>query len=824
MMLSSETVNAERQREHTNEDGGGDNSYEFEEKILRAWLEKYIEKYNKNIQPSTGSTNIQRIAKKSRTSTFKMPMLDHEHITALSMYPFLINPLYQPSIYSSYIPLLYDATTHLIPIGQVPYQKEEYHHRFFGPLHTQFPIGYTNVQGIMSSTLINNDHEVKETVNVLNSIPPGNQEVIKKYDNESHTQEQILNQSQDYIDHTSPQGLNPEELIKNYQKKVDKNEQQNSKSDRKLLDQTIVDDLLSTVTADQNQMSESYEIQDLQPMTTTIESNNTSMTLNTINLTEIYQTSTISSLNISNKTSKSKIYSKSASQLSLSSDQLVKHINLPNHSTTQESTLLSNTKQLETTVKTFSSTTDDENQEITLTSEERSRQNKPQKAHHYSNHQLTADILKGPTINIEEISTEMAITRQDSKLVNKFPTPPLITTTTLFSTPLCENNDCKITSPTHYHSIPFNDKEKNNASSDQELKKYINGQDNIMNLNSSPRRPSAISIFTSKTSTLSYPKTYPAIILTSSQPHPKYFSSTQSPYAEYITDKNNKIQPTSLRYTSLLPTIFQPLNINNIITTSVLEETKTEQTPSITMNSNKCTNSITQNSNALRHHDDSTRPTSTSKIIIAPRDFFNTESLMKTIQNNLTSDINMYSNSYQSPKIPTATKKSNTHKDDNINNYLSITTEETKRSSFKPTVMPIKQYNSAQKKVPLITDSDDSKFRKSTYNQETLNSPRSTEDSELWYNHMYPQNPLKKEPNEEQIHFLLKKIIKLLKPEIEKQTLTKESVARLVPPRLGDPEKFVYIIYPWVIDAAKNMENEERTRINANLNTTSDKL
>uniref|UniRef100_A0A2S2PD73 Uncharacterized protein n=1 Tax=Schizaphis graminum TaxID=13262 RepID=A0A2S2PD73_SCHGA len=736
-----------------------------------------------------------------------MPMLDHEHIAALSMYPFLINPLYQPSIYSSYIPLPYDATTRLIPIGQVPYQKEEYHHRFFGPLHTQFPIGYTNVQGIMSSTLINNDPEVNETVNVPNSIPPGNQEVIKKYDNQSHTPEQKLNQSQDYIDHTSTQGLNLEELIKNDQKKIDISEQQNSKSDRKLLDQTIVDDLQNTVTADQNQMSESYEIQDLQPITTTIESNNTSMTLNTINFTETYQTSTISSLNISNKTSKSKIYSNSVSQFSLSSDQLVKHINLPNHSTTQEPTFLSNT---------------DKNQEITLTFEERSQQNKLQKAHHYSNHKLTADILKVPIINIGEISTETAITRQDSKLINVFPMPPLTTTTTLFSTPLCENNYSEITSSSHSPRITSNGKEKNNPSSDQKLKKYINGQDNIMNLNSSPTPPSAISILTSKISTFSYPKTYSAIILTSSQPHHKYFSSTQSPYAKYITDKNNKIQPTSLRYTSLLPTIFQPLNINNTITTSVLVETKTEPTPSNTMNSNKYTNSITQNTNAPRHHDGLTRPTSTSKITITPHDFFYTESRVKNIQNNSTSDKNMYS--YQSPKIPTATKKSNTHKDDDINNYLSITTEETKRSSFKPTVMPIKQNNSAQKKLPLITDSDDSKFRKLTYNQETLNSPRSTEDSELWYNHMYPQNPLKKEPNEEQIHFLLKKIIKLLKPEIEKQTLTKESVARLVPPRLGDPEKFVYIIYPWVIDAAKNLENEERTKINANSSTTSDKL
>ncbi|XP_025190687.1 uncharacterized protein LOC112591179 [Melanaphis sacchari] len=815
MLLSDtllETVAAERQRDTTDENEGGDNFYEFEEKILRAWLEKYIDKYKKYNQLPTRSTNIQRIAKKSETNNFKMPMSDHEHVVALSMFPFLVNPFYQPSIYSHYIPLTYDATTRLIPVEQIPYQKEEFHHRFLGPLQTQFPIGYNNFHKFMSSTLINNEPEIKETMNAPNFIPPSNQEVIKKYDNELHIPEQISNQNQDDFNHTSPIGLDPEEPKVIDQKKVNISEQQNSKNDRKLLDQIVVDNLPNTVTVDQNQVSESHEIQDLQPTTTTDDSN-TSMTLNTYNLTETYQTSTVPSLNISNKTSKSKIYSNSISQLLLNSDyNLLKHINSSDHPTTREPSFMSNVKQLETSVKsTFSSTTDDKNLEVTLTSKERSRPDESQKFHYYSKDKYITGILKAPIINIGETLTETTRTTQNTKFVNTFSMPQSTSKITLFSNPLCENNDCKITTfsliNTPLAKLDKNNKLnivsdlKNYESFDQKFTKIINGQHNVTDLNSSSTRPSTIPIMISETSTMPFTKTYSTNISTSSQPHPKYFSSTISPRTKYITDKNNKIQPTSLRYTSLLLPMLQPLNINNI-KTSVLVETKTEQTPPITTNSNKCTNCIKQNTNMLRHHDDSTISSSTSP------------------------DINMYSNNYQSQKIPTVTKKLNTHKDDNIDtSYLSVTTEGTKRSTFIPTVTPLKQYNTVQKKLPFITISDDSKFSKTTYNQETLNTPRSIEDSELWYNQMYPQTPSKKEPNDEQIHYLLKKIVKLLKPEIEKQTLTKESAARLVPPRLGDPEKFVYIIYPWIIDAAaKNMENEKQIKTNTNIFKTSDKL
>jgi len=753
-------------------------------------------------------------------------MLDDEHIATLSIYPFLVNPFYRPSIYSSYIPLPFDATTHLLPVGQIPYQKNEYHHRFLGPLQTQFPIGYTNVPGVMSSMLINNDPEIKKPMNVQNSIPSDNQEVILEHEKEElHTSEQILHQNQDDFNHTSAIGLNLEEPTKMYQKKYDKIEQSTSKMNRKLFDHVIVDDLPNTITADQNQTTGSYEIGDLQPSTTFVEYD-TSMPLDTINIPKTYLVSPLPSFTISNEPSKSEIYSNSVSQIPSSSDEF---LNLAQKSsTTQEPSALSNSKQTITTVETYSSTTtSDKNQEYSLTAEKRSQPDEPQNSYHYSNDKYTTGILKKPITNIKEISTEIAKTTRNPKVLNESSTIPRTTTNTIFSTPLGENNDTKISTSskvvrdeTIIHTKSYN--------VPVQILKVSNEQDNINDLTSLPTRPSVISITTSETSTLPYNTTASSsTILQSSPQHSKYYSSTKSLNVKCNTNKNNTIQTTSLRYSSIFPTIL-PLNIKNI-TASILEETITEQTPLITLNSDEYTNKIKQNTNIPRHHDESTRSFSTPTMFIPPHNVFSTLTPVNIVQNNLPSDATTYSNNYQGRNIHTSTEKSNTYKDDNINNYIPTMTKGTKSSTLKPTVKPINHYNSVHKKIHLDVVSDDSKLRRTTNNQdryvtETSNPPQSVEDSELWYDHMYPQNTLKKETNEKQIHVLLKKIIKLLKPEIEKQTLTKESVARLVPPKLGDPEKFVYIIYPWIIDEAKNIENEERTKTNANPLTTSDKL
>lgn len=750
-------------------------------------------------------------------------MLDDDHIATLSIYPFLVNPFYQPSIYSSYIPLPYDATTHLLPVGQVPYQKDEYHHRFLGPLHTQFPVGYTNVPGIMSPTLINNEPDIKKTMTVPNSNPPGNQELIQKHDKELHTSEQILNQNKDDFDHTSPIGLNLEDPIKMYQKEDDKIEQPNSKMDRKLHDHLTEDDLPNTLTAEQNQTTGSHEVRDLHPSTFFADFD-TTMPLDAVNFPKTYLVSTLPPLTISNEPRKSEIYSNSVSQLPLSSDEFSTVKQLLLHRSTTPVTPYSST------------TTSEKNQEGN--SEKRSQPDEPPlNSNHYSNDKyLTTGVSKTSIINNSKISTEMAETTRNPEVLNALSTLSTTTTTTIFSTPLCENNDTKISTSssvaraeTDIKPKSYNIKvQKTYDKSDKKLTTVSNGQDNINNVISSSTRPSVISVTTSETSTLPYTKTSSSMIFTSSPPQPKYYSSTKLPYVKCTTDKNNKIQSTSLRYTSLLPTTRQPLNIKNI-TTTILVETKTEKSPQITYNSNKYIKNIKQNTNTPRHDDESTISSSRPSIFIPSHNVLNTDTPVKTVQNNLPSDITMYSNNYQSQNIPTSTEKSNTYKYGNINTYFPTTTKGTKRSTLKPTVSPINQYNSVQRKIPLDIVSGDSKFRKATYKEdrymtETPNTPQSIEDSELWYNHMYPQNALKKKVNEEQIHVLLKKIIKLLKPEIEKQTLTKESVERLVPSRLGDPEKFVYIIYPWIIDEAKNIEREEQAKINGNPLITSDKL
>lgn len=743
----------------------------------------------------------------------------------MSIYPFLVNPFYQPSIYSKYIPysyIPYDATTHLLPVGQVPYKKDEYHHRFLGPLHTQFPVGYTNVPGIMSPALINNEPKIKKTMNVPNSIPPGNQEVIQKHDKELHTSEQILNQSKDDFDHTSPIGLNLEDPIKIYQKKDDKIEQLNSKMDRKLHDHLTSDDFPNTLIAEQNQTSGSHEVRDLQPSTVFADFD-TTMPLDTVNFPKTHLVSTLPPLTISNEPRKSEIYSNSVSQFSLISDEF---------STVKQMLLHRST----TPVTPYSATTTSEkNQEDN--SEKRSRPNEPRNSHHYSNDKYTTDTSKTSIINNSEISTEMDEATRNPEVLNAFLTLPTTTTTTIFSPPFCENNDTKTSTSSSvaraetdilYTKLYDIKVQKMNDKSDKKFTTISNEQDNINNLISSSTRPSVISITTSGTSTLPYTKTSSSIIFTSSPPQSKYYSSTKSPDVKCTTNNNNKIQSTSLRYTSLLPPFLQPLNIKNI-TTTILVETKTEKSPQITFDSNKYIKNIKPNTNTPRHHDETTISSSTPTIFIPSHNVFNTDTPIKTNQNYLPSDITMYSNNYQSQNIPSPTEKSNTYKDGNINTYFPTTTKGTKRRTLKPIAEPINQYNPVQRKIPLDIVSDDSKFRKTTYNRdrymtETPNTPQSIEDSELWYNHMYPQNALKKKVNEEQIHVLLKKIIKLLKPEIEKQTLTKESVARLEPSRLGDPEKFVYIIYPWIIDEAKNIEREEQAKINANPLITSDKL
>jgi len=681
----------------------------------------------------------------------------------------------------------------------------------------------------MSSILINNDPEIKKTMNVQNSIPSDDQEVIQEHDKELHTSEQILNQNQN----ESPVGLHLEQPTKIYHKKYDKIEQSNLKINQKLLDHIIVDGIPNTITADQNQTTGSHEIRNLQPSTTLVEFD-TSIPLDTINFPKTYLVSPLPPLTISNEPSKSEIYSNSVSQLPLNFDEF---LNLAQKSsTTQEPSAFLNTKNPVTTVETYSSTTTSEkNQADSLIAEKRSQPDEPQNSHHYSNDKYTAHILKSAVTSIKEISTEVTKITQNPEVLNELSTLPTTTTTTIFSTPLCENNDSKTTpsntvrDETYIHAKSYKVPVQImiNSESNKKFVKVSNEQDNIIDLISSSTRPSVISITTSETSTLPY-TTSSSMIIQSSPQHSKYYSSTKSPNLKCITNKNNTIQTTSIRPTSFFPIILQPLNIKNI-TTSILVETKTEHTPLITLNSNKYINNINQDTNIPRHHDESNRSLSTPTMFIPLHNIFSTLTPINIVQNNLPYDTSTYSNNYQSQNIPTSTEKSNTYKDDNINSYISTTTKGTKRNTLTASAKPINQYNSVHKKIHLDVVSDGLKFRKTTNNQdrhvtETSNTPQSIEDSELWYDHMYPKNELKKETNEKQIHVLLKKIIKLLKPEIEKQTLTKESVARLVPPKLGDPEKFVYIIYPWIIDEAKNIENEERTKTNANPLTTSDQL
>lgn len=740
-------------------------------------------------------------------------MLNHEHIAALPLFPFLTNSYYQPSIYSNYIPLPYDATTRLIPIGQVPYQKEEYPHRFFVPTHTKFPFEYTHAPaGMINSAIVNKDPYIKKLISFPISL--GNQGGNQNYDKELHTSEQKFNVHY----HTSPIGINPENPMKIDKKKNDQSEQPNSTRDPKLIDHIIVYDLPNPNTANQIQ-----KIQRLQSTTPDVQLDIFSNT---------YQTSIFPPIAIFNEPSIPELNSNSDSELPLSSDYHVPNEfvtvrqSLSHHSTTLEPSDFSNTEQLETTTGVICSlSTGDQHGEYKTAAEEKFGAKGSQVRNHLENNDTTK-MLTVPIINIGEISTETAKSTQNPNIVITLSTPP--TTTKLLSTPVYENTDSKISTPTRVtaskvetniradsYNIPV---QILKGKSVPDYTRVSNEQDILPDLISlSTTGSSVISTVNSEPSTLPYKTTESSTIkTTSSNPYPKDGTTTGTSNIKLTTDKNNKIKLMSLRFTSLSPTSIRPLNITNS-TTPILLETKTEQTPLITTDSNKYKTNIEQNTFIPRHHDESTRSyRSTSTILKISQEIVDPGLPVKTIP----SGVNMYSNGYRS-RIPTTTEKSNTNKEDKISTYFPVTTKETKRISLKPTVAPIKQHNSVQNQLSVDTVTVDSKSRKSTYseNRYTTSSsktPRGIEDSELWYNHMYSQSPRQKDLTDEQIDFILKKIIKLLKPEIERQALTKESVARFVPPTLGDPEKIVYIIYPWVKDAAKNMENKERTEINTN--------
>lgn len=718
----------------------------------------------------------------------------HENVAPLPIYPFLFNPYYHPTIYSRYIPLSYDESTRLIPISQLPY-----------PLlvPTQLPHGSTHIPS------------VKNPMRVKTNIPPINQIDIQKYDQpeekpvQENTTENLLNQnhSEDF-NYAVPIVIYHKEPINIDQEKYEESEKQNPKMDQ----------FQNPMTTELTQINKSQEIQQPLSSTTVIELDvftppDEIHSSKTYNMTSTQFPITVSEIfNLPDILRNSVTQLPQKTKYNLSSDEFSKITQF--YSSTKE--------RPETKIETESVTNKNNKSEKTSIFENQTQLNQPQKDLPYlkSSNNIDKTILES-SIKFEENPTEITKTTSNSEAFITLSTSqqPVIT---LPSSSLCENNDCQtskslpITTPDIDTTLPANSYNSSAQIKSVYSTKDNNEYDNQLNLIKSTTHRFPTSTGNSEIMAFPYSTSKSSTITSlSSMSSPETSTLFKPSNAIKHFNKNNEIQSTSLLYTTLLSTL-QPLNNKNIITSPMLTETITEETsstssiPPVTIHYDDYTTNIKNNTNIPIHYDKSTT-SSSSSIIISRSSFPQPE---KTFQNNLPSDVNNFSKSYLDGFFLTG--KTNMHKDDNTNHNFLVTTVGTRSNSLKPIATTITPRNSIQRKLPLVTISSNLKNRKSTNDQDrVISKPKPLQtynDSELWYNHMHTQKTNKKELSEEQIDFLLKKIIKLLKPEIEKQIITKESISRLVVPKLGDQEKLIQIILPLVRDAAKNIENEERKK------------
>lgn len=825
-------------------------------------------------------------------------------------YPFLFNPYYHPTIYSSYIPLPYDESNRLIPISQLPY-----------PLifPTQFPHGSTHIP------------KIKNPVHVQTYIPPINQIKIQTNDKseeillQENTTENLLNQNNysDDFDHTPLTEFHREEPVNIDEKKYRISKNQDPKRNQILHENT--DQFSYTMTMEPNRLNESQEIQQPLLSITVIESDTLTSSSNKINYSKEYNTtstpiSTSEIYNLPNIFKNSVSLIPSNTKYNLSPNESSKTTQFYSQSTTTRVSLLSSTKdETETTTKTQSITNKNNDFEKTSIIKDGNQLNVLQEdlPQLKSSNDKDTTILKSST---EIVNNPMEITKTTNnpeKLIALLFASPY-STTTVPSTHLWETNDYQtsksssvtipdivtlnanysyggsfqtksaystklnneyvnqsnlispstsqfpmsishletttfptthsksstITLPlspevyTSYKSKPSNSikdfNETNEIHSTSSLNTILQPLSTISSL-SSTLFPEVLTSFKSKPSnsikdfnetneiqsssslntTLQPLHTVTSLSSTSS---PEVLTSFKSTPSNSIKDfnKNNEIQSTTLIYTTLFSTQ-QPLNSKDTIISSTFTETPTEKSPSTSenpsINYDNYTKNIKRNTNIPTHYDESTT-------LISISDFVNHNNFLqleKNVQNNLPPDINNSSRSYLDGLL--LTQKSIKRSDDKTNNNFPVSAIKTNRIPLKSTVTPITPYNRIQRKLPLVTVSNNLKHRKTINDRNQLNpkakSPSQTyRDSELWYNHMYTQIPYKKELSEGQINFLLKKIIKLLKPEIEKQIVTKDSISRVIVPKLGDQEKLIQIILPIVRDAAKSIKNEEPVKIN----------
>lgn len=777
---------------------------ELEDKLLRIWIKYLIDRLNTNDRSSNESkTNIQRIAKKGRTSSSTTSIHGkHRNTAPLPVYPFIFHPFFHPTIYSSYMPLPYGATTHLIPISHVPYSQEAYHHRIFVPIHTPHSYEYPRP----SSTPININTSIKKPVNVLTYIPPNNQNEIQKYD-------KTENVPLDSMIHISTH--NQSIPIKETNTEEGESEESNApRRGKPLINKK--DSITNLPTT--NEMN---KFQQAQLPTTLVELNNSPTQINTITIPKNHYTTFIP------VESSSKPNVEIVSQLPLFNDQHESDkssttMRIFSQSSSPEVTYFSSTT--ETTVETESTNTLDIDVRDGLT-EERNRSGEPQKNKFdqlsLKNNDTSVEISKG-SVNIEEKSAE-TIKPEYPEELSSTPLIPLYSKTTFISSTVCEDSDCTksklspIVSPnietTTLKSLDDSTIQMRSDISTVSPTRYYTVNDHQPS--SSISLVSASTVLETTTILHKNPEISTHVTPLPSPPLTTYIDSSKTPYYKNSDDLNNENHSTSSHHTSPLFTE-QPLNNDDDNTTTKLAETKTERAQTVTKTENSSVKITKQNTNTLQLLE----TMMTTMMTPLRHDAIKVKPSKKTSNNNKPSE-NVTVTKSNLSHFPTTPEKMKKNKENEMSQTYPTTTKETKISSFRSITTPIKPRSSIQKNTQAFTAAGDSKPRKSMINQDRyMNKTEPSQmldESELWYdNQMKTPKLPKKELNEEQIDFLLKKLVKLLKPEIEKQTFTKESIERFITPKLGDQDKLVYIIFPWVRDVAKNIEKEESTEMNIN--------
>lgn len=693
--------------------------------------------------------------------------------------------------------MAHSATTHLIPVLHVPYSQKEYHQQILVPLHTQYPYGYSNVPGVISSTPININSNTKIPGYIQTEIPVYSHDKIRKYDKLDNV---ITDDQNNNHTHVKPIDLPSEEPVQINHTKDDGPEELNPLKNEKLPN-------------NKNYLSN--------PMI--METNQTNK-LQDVSLLNEADNSRASMPSDTNKNLQ--FLSKNKSYLTNDSNATTQFFSQPNtqesylSTTTQKAYFSTTTEHSDTTIETKSenvSKNDFKEASIVDSKIQLDELREVQPDHELSNNKnQTTNILEG-TNDIEKTLTTKPLEIETPETSTTSSTS-LYPTTTQFSTTLCENNDCqKSNSPNTTASVKTRVQVDLNDNSIQRQSTHsftpvtkINDEyvDQLRSINS--LTVSQVSNTVLETTIFPYENTKsPTVALPLS---PSQFTTLfQTPYYKTMKNTNNATQSMGLLDASTLPTI--PIQKNNDTVISTLAVSKTEPTPLIAKNDNNNTNNIEPNANNPLYHAE-LKVLSPTTTIFTPTQ---SDPIVSTLENNLSTTKITTTDNYKD-QIYTTTKKLNVHTEDAISHNFPVTTKEPKKNLVKLKTTTIKPHSSVQKLIPFSKIVDDSKQKIPLNNQNRFlpkTEPSQTlDDSELWYsNQMNTQNPPKKELNKAQIDFLLKKLVKLLKPEIEKETLTNDSVTRFITPKIGDQDKLIYIIFPWVKDATKNMESEESTEV-----------